>query len=149
MLIRNIPFHWQYCLYANPMRMVIGYRHRAIHIIYLFRNSSLFNDYCYRRRVCSNNNASKAGVTLSAFHGMKGLEFKHVYVIYMDKDVFPNFHLIESRGYPACITKELQESETGLWYVTVTRAIDDLTVYYSAVNPRRYVQPHLAGKAGI
>lgn len=122
--------------------------------VYTFFNrnctySSLFNDYCYRCRVCDNNNGSGAGVTLSTFHGLKGLEFKHVYVIYMDNDIFPNFPLIDSKGYPAGITKELKESETRLWYVAVTRAIEDLTVYYSAVNPSCYVQDHLIAKSGI
>lgn len=110
--------------------------------------STLFNDYYYRCRVCSNNNSSGAGVTLSTFHGLKGLEFKHVYVIYMDNDIFPNYPLIESRDYPSDITKELKESETRLWYVAVTRAIEDLTVYYSASNPSFYVQAHLDKKPG-
>lgn len=110
--------------------------------------SALFDDYCYKRQVCGNNNASRAGVTLSTFHGLKGLEFKHVYAIYMDNDIFPNFPLIESRGYADNVTKELEESETRLWYVAVTRAIDDLTVYYSAVNPSYYVQPHIATTTG-
>ena len=110
--------------------------------------SALFDDYCYKRQVCNNNNASGAGVTLSTFHGLKGLEFKHVYVIYMDNDIFPNFPLIESRGYPDNVTKELEESETRLWYVAVTRAIDDLTVYYSAVNPSYYVQSHIVTTPG-
>lgn len=110
--------------------------------------STLFNDYCYRCRVCSNNNSSGAGVTLSTFHGLKGLEFKHVYVIYMDNDIFPNYPLIESRDYPPDITKELKESETRLWYVAVTRAIEDLTIYYSASNPSFYVQAHLDSKPG-
>ncbi len=110
--------------------------------------SALFDDYCYKRQVCNNNNSSGAGVTLSTFHGLKGLEFKHVYVIYIDNDIFPNFPLIESRGYPDNVTKELEESETRLWYVAVTRAIDDLTVYYSAVNPSYYVQSHIVTTPG-
>jgi DNA helicase-2/ATP-dependent DNA helicase PcrA len=109
-----------------------------------FSSSQTFGDfldeYSKRMSICRNNNASKAGVTISTFHGLKGLEFKHVYVVFLDDRIFPNFPLIRSRQYPQNIELELKESETRLWYVVLTRAIDDLHLYYSKSNPSYYVQ---------
>ena len=90
--------------------------------------------------LCRKGNELKGGVTISTFHGLKGLEFKHVFVIFMDDDIFPNFSLIRSRGYTKEVTQEVEESETRLWYVAITRAIDDLKIYYSKTNPSCYVQ---------
>lgn len=102
--------------------------------------SELFNDYTKRRGVCLKDNASKSGVTISTFHGLKGLEFENVYVLFMDNSLFPNFSLLESKKYPDNIKQELKESETRLWYVTVTRAISNLYIYYSVDDPSYYVQ---------
>lgn len=106
--------------------------------------SRFYDSYSNRLSVCRRNNESLTGVTFSTFHGLKGLEFKHVYAVYLDDDIFPNFGLIESRGYSPDVTQELKESETRLWYVAITRAIDDLHVYYSEGNPSRYVAASLS-----
>ena len=105
-----------------------------------------------RRSVCSKNTSSGAGVALATFHSLKGLEFDTVYTIFMDNDIFPNYPLIENRGYPADVEQELKESETRLWYVAVTRAKKNLIVYYSKDNPSKYVMDELhlgSGAAAI
>lgn len=93
------------------------------------------------RHYCSDND----GVTISTFHSLKGLEFKNVIVICMNNEVFPNYPLIESKKYSPDIIKQLKEGETRLWYVVVTRAVKNLTVYYDRENPSIYVQYALSG----
>ena len=110
--------------------------------------SRFFNQYNNRLSVCRRNISSHTGVVLSTFHGLKGLEFENVFVLYMDEDVFPNFHLIESRNYSKDTEINLKESETRLWYVAITRAISNLYVYYSEANPSRYVVDGLERKRG-
>ncbi len=104
---------------------------------------SFFDQYTVRRRICSNHNNLKEGIAVSTFHGLKGLEFDHVFVIYMDNSVFPNYPLIDSKRYSADVTQELKEAETRLWYVTVTRAIQSLIVYYAKDCPSKYVIDYL------
>ena len=77
-------------------------------------------------------------VTLSTFHGLKGLEFKHVIAIDFNDSIFPNFFSIEQK-YPENTAMEEKESENRLCYVLVTRAIDDLHLVYLASDPSAYV----------
>lgn len=95
------------------------------------------------KSICENNSGIHAGVTLSTFHSLKGLEFNSVYAIFMDNDIFPNFPLIEYKGYSKQVEQALKEAENRLWYVAVTRAIDSLTIYYNELNPSKYVLDYL------
>lgn len=104
--------------------------------------TQFFDTYTKRCTVCKNHNSLKSGVAVSTFHGLKGLEFSHVFVIYMDNLIFPNYPFIDSKRYSPEVTQELKEAETRLWYVTVTRAIDSLTVYYSKESPSKYVMDY-------
>lgn len=102
-----------------------------------------FERYNRRLSVCRRNTELKAGLSVSTFHSLKGLEFSKVYAIYMDNEIFPNFSLIDARRYGEVISQELKEAETRLWYVAITRAKDSLTVYYNKENPSYYVQKAL------
>lgn len=67
---------------------------------------------------------AKGGVTLSTFHGAKGLEWKHVIIIDADEEVTP---------YKAAINNEddkpeEMEEERRMFYVAMTRAKNDLHV---------------------
>lgn len=80
------------------------------------------------------------GVTLTTFHGLKGLEFSSVYLIDLDDRIFPNYEKIEKE----CSSNpdaELEEKEecVRLFYVSCTRPKDKLTVLYSASNPSIYI----------
>lgn len=109
---------------------------------------SFFDSYRKRVSICSSNNSSGNGVTISTFHGLKGLEFENVFVLFMDDNIFPNYSLIESRNYSADVERDLKESETRLWYVVVTRAITNLIVYYAEAAPSKYVQDYLDREKG-
>lgn len=77
-------------------------------------------------------------VTLSTFHGLKGLEFDHVIAIDFNDSIFPNFFGIEQR-YPENTAMEEKESENRLCYVLVTRAIKDLHLVYMVNDASAYV----------
>ena len=99
-----------------------------------------FNELQQKRSRFNGYSNDRAGVTLSTFHSLKGLEFKNVIVIFMENSIFPNVSLLMSKDYDDNTKQVLLESETRLWYVAVTRAIDSLTVYYDSSNPSLYVQ---------
>ena len=110
--------------------------------------ASVFGDIQHAKSSASADTRVGAGVSLSTFHSLKGLEFKRVFVIDMDNDVFPNFPLIEYKKYPKNVERDLKEAETRLWYVAVTRAIDELIVYYFESNPSKYVQDYIECSTG-
>lgn len=103
----------------------------------------LFQSYLREMSVYRSNNELHAGITISTFHSLKGLEFKNVFVIDMDDNIFPNFQITDSRDFSERYKQELHEAETRLWYVAVTRAKDNLYVYYYEGNPSYYVKPHV------
>ncbi|NMM63147.1 ATP-dependent helicase [Clostridium sp. P21] len=61
----------------------------------------------------------ESGVILSTIHGVKGMEFKNVFIINCNEGVIPHIN---------SIPKNVEE-ERRLFYVGVTRAIDNLTLY--------------------
>ncbi len=67
-------------------------------------------------------------VTLMTIHGAKGLEFKFVYVVGMEEDLFPSQMMLGSRA-------ELEE-ERRLFYVAITRAERKLTLTYATSRYR-------------
>ena len=86
------------------------------------------------------NRTINGGLTISTFHSLKGLEFKNVIVVCMDDAIFPNFGLIDSKRYDPTITTALKEAEVRLWYVAVTRAKENLHVFYAKDNPSLFVR---------
>ncbi len=62
-------------------------------------------------------------VTMMTIHGAKGLEFKHVFVVGMEENLFPSQMMLQSRA-------DLEE-ERRLFYVAITRAEEDLTLSYA------------------
>ena len=63
---------------------------------------------------------SKDVVTLMTIHSAKGLEFKHVFIIGLEEDIFPHRNCLD-------LEDELEE-ERRLCYVAITRAKDTLTL---------------------
>jgi DNA helicase-2/ATP-dependent DNA helicase PcrA len=59
------------------------------------------------------------GVTLSTIHGVKGMEFKNVFIVNCNEGVIPHINSIQ----------ENLEEERRLFYVAVTRAINNLNMY--------------------
>lgn len=102
--------------------------------------SEFFREYQRKKEKYNKYSELRAGLTVSTFHSLKGLEFDNVIVVCMDNDLFPNYPFIDSRKYDSAVTQALKEAEVRLWYVTLTRARNNVTVYYSNDNPSLYVQ---------
>lgn len=85
-------------------------------------------------------------VTLSTFHGLKGLEFDHVIAIDFNDSLFPNYFGIEQR-YPEQTALEEKESENRLCYVLITRAKQDIHLCYLQSNQSAYVD--IISKASV
>jgi DNA helicase-2/ATP-dependent DNA helicase PcrA len=62
-------------------------------------------------------------VTLMTIHGSKGLEFKHVFVVGLEENLFPSQMMLSNRA-------DLEE-ERRLFYVAITRAEEQLTLSYA------------------
>lgn len=67
-------------------------------------------------------------VTLMTIHSAKGLEFKHVYIVGMEEDLFPSQMMLNSRA-------DLEE-ERRLFYVALTRAMEKVTLTYALTRYR-------------
>ena len=67
-------------------------------------------------------------VTLMTIHMAKGLEFKNVYIVGMEEDLFPSQMMLSSRS-------ELEE-ERRLFYVAITRAQKKLFLSYALTRYR-------------
>ncbi len=67
-------------------------------------------------------------VTLMTIHSAKGLEFKNVFVVGLEEDLFPSAMMLSSR--------EDLEEERRLFYVAITRAEDQLTLSYATSRYR-------------
>ncbi len=67
-------------------------------------------------------------VTLMTIHMAKGLEFKYVYIVGMEEDLFPSQLMLSSRS-------ELEE-ERRLFYVAITRAQQKLFLSYALTRYR-------------
>lgn len=65
-----------------------------------------------------NQKENPNGITVSTIHSVKGLEFKYVFVIGLEENIFPNTYRIES--------DEEFEEERRIAYVAFTRAKDRL-----------------------
>jgi DNA helicase-2/ATP-dependent DNA helicase PcrA len=62
-------------------------------------------------------------VTLMTIHASKGLEFKHVFIVGLEEDIFPSGHSLDS-------DKAIEE-ERRLLYVAITRAESTCTISYA------------------
>ncbi len=67
-------------------------------------------------------------ITLMTIHASKGLEFKQVFVVGMEEDLFPSQMMMQSR--------EDLEEERRLFYVASTRAMDKLYLSYGLTRYR-------------
>ncbi|MFK7900812.1 MAG: ATP-dependent helicase [Cyclobacteriaceae bacterium] len=67
-------------------------------------------------------------VSLMTIHSSKGLEFKHVYMVGMEEELFPSQMMLSSKA-------DLEE-ERRLFYVAITRAEKNLTLSYAITRYR-------------
>lgn len=80
------------------------------------------------------------GLALSTFHSLKGLEYDNVFMIYLDNEITPNFPRIEDRPYSNLMKESLKEAEVRLFYVAMTRAKNNLYLYYNESNPSVFLK---------
>lgn len=110
--------------------------------LYLNRTLKFYSrDYTFEYlmdELASRNKDNIAGVTLSTFHGLKGLEFKHVLAIDFNDNIFPDFTTIEQK-YSKATQQEEKEAANRLAYVLFTRTIVELHLFYSKLIPSIYV----------
>ena len=71
----------------------------------------------------NDNPADNDRVTMMTIHASKGLEFKHVFIVGLEENLFPSQMSLNSR-------QELEE-ERRLFYVAITRAMNKLTLSFA------------------
>ena len=71
----------------------------------------------------NDNPADNDKVTMMTIHASKGLEFKHVFIVGLEENLFPSQMSLNSR-------QELEE-ERRLFYVAITRAMNKLTLSFA------------------
>ena len=149
LFIRIKKYFWNYKMELNNEEDMDNYYTAEV---YRFFNVNLTfalleSDYMKRKRLCKLNNLSKSGVSLSTFHGLKGLEFNNVFIIDLEDSIFPNFAAIEdTSGLTEKAKLNLKECETRLFYVAMTRARKKLTFFYNDTNPSVYIKLLKDGK---
>ncbi|HPX76151.1 MAG TPA: 3'-5' exonuclease [Bacteroidales bacterium] len=92
-------------------------------IIDYLENISLLSDLENVEEDNSNNSSSNDKVSLMTVHFAKGLEFKNVFIVGAEENLFPSAMSIQS-------TVELEE-ERRLFYVAITRAKENLFIFYA------------------
>jgi DNA helicase-2/ATP-dependent DNA helicase PcrA len=79
------------------------------------------------------------GLKLTTMHGLKGLEFDNVIVIDLDDTIYPGRELA-SRNLTERQAVKIELEARRLLYVTVTRAKDNLILYFNQNCPTRYYE---------
>lgn len=115
---------------------------QSVEMIHLDRAYKFFNrpltwDYM-QKELRERNVDNEAGVTVSTFHGLKGLEFNYVLAVDFSETLFPNYANIEMKYAPNTAIAE-KEAENRLCYVLVTRAIRELHLFFPKGDPSIYV----------
>lgn len=82
----------------------------------------LLSDVLLSERFAEDTEAKSQVLVLSTIHQAKGLEWKHVMILNLRDGDFPHYKSLENK-------KELEE-ERRLFYVAVTRAKDNLYLFY-------------------
>lgn len=70
-------------------------------------------------------------IALSSFHGLKGLEFKHVIIMDLHESLFPDMEIKRNPNASAKQKKLIYAEATRLLYVAMTRAKDALYMIHS------------------
>ena len=87
-------------------------------VLYMFEATLL--NLNARTRFVDGGEPKRGTIYLSTFHGSKGLEWDHVFLVRMNDEVFPQLK-----------DEDSVDQERRLFYVAVTRARETLTISYS------------------
>jgi DNA helicase II / ATP-dependent DNA helicase PcrA len=74
------------------------------------------------------------GVRLMTVHASKGLEFKYVFIVGLEQDLFPHIKIGKDHPASASSYDESQEEERRLFYVAITRAREKLFLSYTKLR---------------
>ena len=80
------------------------------------------------------NSMTNEGITLTTFHGLKGLEYTNVVAIGLREEIIPNIARIEKNNF-----EEEFNKCNRLMYVLTTRAKENLFIYFDSKDPSYYV----------
>lgn len=94
-----------------------------------------FADSWIQQREEEEPQAENTGIHILTMHGAKGLEFDRVFLPDVNEGIIPG---------KECITKEALEEERRLLYVAITRARNELYLYYTKERGRK-LSPFLKG----
>lgn len=133
---------WESKMYLNKTEELDKFYTTKVLALFMSKLSYPEFEILYQKqeRIFNVNNEQKIGCMLSTFHKLKGLEKKNVFIIDLKDEIYPNFAQIDSISYYSEQTKlQAKEEETRLFYVAVTRAMDNLYMYYSEDNPSLFV----------
>ena len=92
----------------------------AIGVSYLLQNVALLTD------MDNENPEERNKVTLMTVHSAKGLEYKYVYIVGLEENLFPSQRAAES--------PDGMEEERRLFYVALTRAKVEATISYAEMR---------------
>ncbi len=101
-------------------------------ILQMFKNMP-FRNFVNRvsedRKWVNNNSNMGMGITLSTFHSSKGLEWKNVFIMPLSDSITPNKSKLEKLNNLGQM--KYIEEERRLLYVAITRAINNLVIFYN------------------
>lgn len=93
--------------------------------------SSIKDFITYVKKVHKKSNSKEDGVTISTIHGVKGMEFKNVFIMNCNDGNIP-------------YTKDMNfnmEEERRLFYVAITRAIENIIIFVPQKIKETYILP--------
>lgn len=88
-------------------------------------------------RFIANYKSQRYGVKMMTMHSTKGLEFKKVMIVGMDGDYCPKENYLKE--LEADNQLEYIEEERRLFFVGITRAIEECVVFTNIINPSRFL----------
>lgn len=98
-----------------------------------------FTEYERDKRILEKDQRSGAGICVSTYHSLKGLEKDNVILIDLQESIFPNTMSIDCRPYDDETKQKLKEGETRLFYVAITRTKKKLIMYYHRTDPSVFI----------
>lgn len=107
-----------------------------------FSQDKSYDDFMkdYQKLTSNLNDADPDKLTLTTFHGLKGLEFKNMYIMDLSDTIFPGTELNQVKDL-STNQKDILECEARrLFYVALTRTKDNLELFFDAKVPSRYIR---------
>lgn len=80
------------------------------------------------------------GVLITTFHGLKGLEFKRLFVIDLNDLIFPGSDMNISDKLTQAQKDAVENEARRLFYVTITRSKSEIHLYFDEECPTRYIR---------